>query len=78
MILELDNISTDDRRKLHDLINSPRRVAIVGRPNAGKSTFINALLGRNLLPCHRDACTAITTEVRYYTSLVLSTYDAHR
>lgn len=57
-------ISTKLLLELQETTKKPLRVAIVGRPNAGKSTFINALLERDIVPCHHDPCTAVATEVR--------------
>ena len=40
------------------------RVAIVGEFSTGKSTLINAMLGRELLPTALEACTAVVTRIR--------------
>jgi hypothetical protein len=40
------------------------RVAIVGEFSNGKSTLINALFGKELLPTALDACTAVVTKIR--------------
>ena len=56
-------ISKNLLQNLHSLIQSTKRIAIVGRRNAGKSTFLNALLRRNILPHHHAATTAVPTEV---------------
>ncbi len=49
--------------ELRNIFNQPVRIAVVGRPNAGKSTFTNSLFGRNILPDLHATCTAVTTEV---------------
>lgn len=40
------------------------RVAIAGEFSTGKSTLINALLGKALLPTALEACTAVVTRIR--------------
>ena len=40
-------------------------IAVVGSFKNGKSTFINALLGKEILPAYARPCTAIINEVRY-------------
>ena len=40
------------------------RVAIVGEFSTGKSTLINALFGKELLPMALEACTAVVTKIR--------------
>lgn len=41
------------------------RVAVVGRVNAGKSTLVNALLGRRIAPTADTECTQVVTWYRY-------------
>lgn len=41
------------------------RLMIVGEFKRGKSTLVNSLLGRDVLPARVAPCTAIITEVRY-------------
>ena len=40
------------------------RVVVVGEVNRGKSTFLNALLGRRLFPSRVVVCTAVVTELQ--------------
>ncbi len=41
------------------------RVLVVGEAKRGKSTLVNALLGREVLPSGVTPLTAVTTTVRY-------------
>ncbi|WP_214626550.1 right-handed parallel beta-helix repeat-containing protein [Paenibacillus agaridevorans] len=43
--------------------SSPFTVAVIGAMKSGKSTFINALLGTDLMPNETEACTLTTTDV---------------
>lgn len=55
-------------RRLGDLdrrLRAPLNVAVVGRVNAGKSTLVNALLGRHVAPTDVSECTRIVTWFRY-------------
>ena len=51
---------------LHDRLDAARlRVLVVGEAKRGKSTLINALLGRDVLPSGVTPLTAVATTVRY-------------
>src|SRR3954452_592569 len=54
----------DVRRRLDE----PLRVAIAGRLKAGKSTLVNALIGRRVAPTEVGESTRIVTQFRYGTS----------
>lgn len=47
------------QKNIHHVINTPFEVVVLGTMKAGKSTLLNALLGRDLLPTDVDASTAI-------------------
>lgn len=48
---------------MHRLQNGEFRIAVVGLEKAGKSTFVNAWLGSDLLPAKKARCTFTTTQI---------------
>jgi small GTP-binding protein len=67
---ELAALGTDRDREqlaaLRDRLDAARlRVLVVGEAKRGKSTLVNALLGRDVLPAGVTPLTAVTTTVRY-------------
>ena len=67
---ELTSLGTDRDREqlaaLRDRLDAARlRVLVVGEAKRGKSTLVNALLGRDVLPSGVTPLTAVTTTVRY-------------
>src|SRR5256885_2952363 len=54
----------DVRRRLSE----PLRVAIAGRLKSGKSTLVNALIGRRVAPTEVGEGTRIVTQFRYGTA----------
>jgi hypothetical protein len=46
-------------------LSEPLRVAVVGRVKAGKSTLVNALVGRRIAPTRAGECTRVVTWYRY-------------
>ena len=51
--------------ELRRFASDPLKIAIVGKSNVGKSTFLNALLRNNVLPESHEACTGCVLEIRY-------------
>ena len=45
--------------------NTSFKIQIAGTFKNGKSTFINALLGEEILPAYALPCTAVINEVKY-------------
>src|SRR3954469_9616573 len=46
-------------------LDEPLRVALVGRVKAGKSTLLNALIGRRVAPTDVSECTRVVTWFSY-------------
>jgi hypothetical protein len=46
-------------------VTEPLRVAVVGRVSAGKSTLVNALIGRRVAPTAAGECTRVVTWYRF-------------
>jgi GTPase Era involved in 16S rRNA processing len=58
-------LNDDEMKHAFDLaMNSCFEVNVVATMSAGKSTLINALLGRKLMPSKQEACTAVITKIR--------------
>jgi dynamin family protein len=55
-------------RQIRDRLGEPLRVAIAGRLKAGKSTLVNALIGRRVAPTAVGECTRVVTRFRYGTA----------
>jgi predicted GTPase len=69
-LTELAVLGTEQDREqltaLLDRLDAARlRVLVAGEPKRGKSTLVNALLGREVLPSGVTPLTAVTTTVRY-------------
>src|SRR3972149_911968 len=68
-LAEMGNDTEGDRRRLHDIAQDLRAaffmVVIIGEFNAGKSTFVNALLGEELLPMGITPTTETIELIRY-------------
>lgn len=52
-------------RTIVEAMQAPVRVGVVGRVNSGKSTLVNALIGRRVAATAAQDCTAIVTEYRF-------------
>ncbi|GAA2632684.1 dynamin family protein [Paractinoplanes durhamensis] len=52
-------------RQIGERLGEPLRVAIAGRLKAGKSTLVNALIGRRVAPTAVGECTRVVTRFRY-------------
>lgn len=55
-------------RRLRRRLDEPLRVAVAGRLKAGKSTLVNALIGRRVAPTDVGECTRVVTRFRYGTT----------
>lgn len=50
---------------VRETLHSPLRLAVVGRVKAGKSTLVNALVGRRVAPTSAGECTRVVTWYTY-------------
>ena len=55
-------------RQVRRRLDEPLRVAVAGRLKAGKSTLVNALIGRRVAPTGAGECTRVVTQFRYGTA----------
>lgn len=61
----VEEFKTEDIRKNFDAaINSDFRIVVIAPMSSGKSTLINSMLGRDLLPAINQATTAVITEIK--------------
>lgn len=69
ILAEIGDTTAEDRRHLLDVANDLRDlfflVVVIGEFNAGKSSFINALLGDELLPVGITPTTEVIELIRY-------------
>ncbi|WP_170019384.1 dynamin family protein [Campylobacter sp. RM16190] len=61
----------DELRKLDLFLSEPVQIAIIGQFSSGKSTFLNALLGFDILPTGVTPVTARLTRIKYGENLSL-------
>lgn len=55
----------EDLARIDKKINTPMNILVAGEFNAGKSTFINALLGRQILVSDITPATSVITKITY-------------
>lgn len=61
----IDEFKTPDiQRNFDTAINSDFRIVIVAPMSSGKSTLINSIIGRDMLPAVNQATTAVITEIK--------------
>lgn len=61
----IEEFKTEDiQRNFDTAVNSDFRIVIVAPMSSGKSTLINAIVGRDLLPAVNQATTAVITEIK--------------
>jgi len=61
----IEEFKTEDiQRNFDTAVNSDFRIVIVAPMSSGKSTLINAIIGRDMLPAVNQATTAVITEIR--------------
>ena len=57
--------AADQVRQVRQRLGEPLTVAIAGRLKAGKSTLVNAMIGRRVAPTAVGECTRLVTRFRY-------------
>lgn len=66
-----------DRQRLTDQLGKQFTVAVVGQTDAGKSTLINALIGKDLAPTAVTATTATVNHFRYGNGDLCDNFRVH-
>ena len=61
----LDDAGREAAAAVRSGLAEPLRLAVVGRVKAGKSTLVNALVGRRIAPTAAGECTRVVTWYRY-------------
>ncbi|GIE36930.1 isoniazid inducible gene protein IniC [Actinoplanes italicus] len=61
----LDDTGREAAAGIRQGLSEPLRLAVVGRVKAGKSTLVNALVGRRIAPTSAGECTRVVTWYRY-------------
>ncbi|HAA29312.1 MAG TPA: dynamin [Cyanobacteria bacterium UBA8553] len=72
--LGLDRDIDDLNRTSKNLSQGVFRLLVLGDMKRGKSTFLNALIGENLLPSDVNPCTALLTVLRYGSEKKVTVY----
>ena len=72
--LELERDIEDIKKTGTNLREGIFRLLVLGDMKRGKSTFLNALIGENLLPSDVNPCTAILTVLRYGAEAKVTVY----
>ena len=65
IVAEISSTAGNQVRQIGARLHEPLRVAIAGRLKAGKSTLVNALIGRRVAPTAAGECTRVVTRFRY-------------
>ncbi len=61
----LENLKSNDlRARFEEILNSEFEINVVATMSSGKSTLINSLLSRKILPSSNEACTATITRIK--------------
>lgn len=68
LLIENDEFNISLNNIKHILTQKTFKVAIVGAIKSGKSTMLNAFIGRDLLPNQNAPCTITTTEIFHSTN----------
>ena len=72
--LGLESDSADINLASNNLRQGVFRLLVLGDMKRGKSTFLNALIGENLLPSDVNPCTALLTILRYGSEKKVTVY----
>src|SRR4028118_827776 len=72
--LGLESDSADINLASNNLRSGVFRLLVLGDMKRGKSTFLNALIGENLLPSDVNPCTALLTVLRYGSEKKVTVY----
>lgn len=75
MAADLSSLLRELNRVEQDIAKNVFSVAVVGEFSKGKSTFLNKLIGKEILPVGNLPTTAILTRIRYHSKEMLVVFD---
>lgn len=61
----MKNFEIDFNKRVSQVTDGECMIVVSGETSAGKSSFLNLLLGEDILPVHHNPCTSVITKISY-------------